>query len=76
MLRRIGRTSSIRVSAKGLGCMRPPTRTISGSPTWSRSRASAWLIADGVFPSASAAPATLPSDISASNTTRRFRSIR
>jgi hypothetical protein len=31
--------------------MRPPTRTISGSPTWSRSRASAWLIADGVLPS-------------------------
>jgi hypothetical protein len=36
--------------------MRPPTRTISGSPTWSRSRASAWLIADGVFPSALGRP--------------------
>ncbi|WP_309666619.1 hypothetical protein [Tabrizicola sp.] len=39
--RRIGRTSSIRVRAKGLGCIRPPTLTIKGSPTCSRSRASA-----------------------------------
>jgi len=38
--------------------------------------ASAWLIADGVLPSFPAAPATLPSTISASKTTSKFRSIR
>ena len=60
--------------ARGVGSIRLPVRTNSGSPTSVRSRASAWLTADWLTPSASAARETLRVSSSASNTLIRLRS--
>ena len=76
MLRRMGRTSATRLSANGLGAMPLPVLTSNGSPTCSRRRASEWLMAEGVRASRAAARVTLPSLISTSKVTSRFRSIR
>ena len=75
-LRRIGRTSATRLSANGLGAMPLRFLTSKGSPTCSRRRASEWLMAEGVRASRAAARVTLPSVISTSKVTSRFRSIR
>ena len=74
MLRRIGRTSETKLSANGLGAMPLPLLISKGSPNCSRSRASEWLIAEGVRASREAARVTLPSVIRTSNVTSRFRS--
>lgn len=47
--RRMGRTSSISLRANGLDSILSPTRTMSGSPSCSRGRLRAWLMADGVL---------------------------
>src|SRR5437660_4757657 len=61
-------------TARWVGLIPVPDRTNRGSPSASRSRASALLTAGCVIVSALAARVTLPSVIKASNTFRRLRS--
>ena len=63
-------------AARGVGCIPPATLTKRGSPTTSRKRASAWLVAGWLSASASAARPTCRCCHMAAKTVRRFRSSR
>ena len=69
------RTGKASCSAHGVGTMPRGLRMNRSSFIMWRSRASAWLIAGWQSPSSRPARVTLPSRMTASNTTSRFRSI-